>query len=198
MRGMKRSLNLFEHWIQSVGPALAPRRGVRKQTPYNQALTQCRVGLLLVLLAFLGVLPVRAVLGEKLSDISKRYGRPEPQPKGNKNAATWLLEGEDGQLIYTATFDAKGRSIGEGMKPVRYAKFTDQTIQKFVEMQLAPFRNSKTLRTAKPGEKYSFGGKIYSAGREETVIVDDANDLLIVLTKGALPSVMAVTHVMMD
>lgn len=153
--------------------------------------------LLLVLLACLATVPAQAVLGEKLSDLTKRYGKPEPQPKGNKNAATWLLEGEEGQLIYTATFDAKGRSIGEGMKPVRYAKFTPQTVQAFVDMQMAPYKDSQTVRTAKAGEKYAFGGKVYTAGSEESVVVDDANDLLIVWTKGALPSVMAVSHVLM-
>ena len=154
--------------------------------------------LIIVLLACLISVPIRATLGETVSQISKRYGKPEPQAGNKKNAATWVVEGEDGQMVYTATFDAKGRSIGEGMKPVRYAKFTDETVRTFIEMQLAPYRDSKTVRTAKPGEKYSFGGKVYTAGPEENVIVDDANDLLIVWTRGAVPSVMAVSHVLMQ
>ena len=195
---MKRSLILFVDRIRSARRALALHVGVRKQTPCNQTRNQRWVGVITILLVCLISVPARAVLGEKLGDISKRYGKAEPQPRGNKNAATWVLEGEDGQLIYTATFDAKGRSIGEGMKPVRYAKFTDDTVRTFIEMQLAPYRDSKTVRTAKPGEKYSFGGKVYTAGKDESVIVDDANDLLIVWTQGALPSVMAVSRVMMQ
>ena len=153
--------------------------------------------LIIVVLACLTVISAHARLGETLSEMQKRYGRPEPQVKTNKSAATWYLEGEEGQLIYTATFDAKGKSIGEGMKPVRYAKFTPQTVRLFIETQLAPYQNSKTLRTIKPGEKYVFAGKQYTASPEETVIVDDANDLLIVWTQGATPSVMAIRSVLM-
>ena len=157
---------------------------------------RCRI--LFVLLTGLLAIPAQARLGETLSDLQKRYGKPEPQLKTNKSAATWYLEGEEGQLVYTATFDAKGRSIGEGMKPVRYAKFTDQTVRLFIETQLAPYKGSKTVRTAKPGEKYVFGGKEDSVGANETVIVDDANDLLIIWTQGAMPLVMAVRSVMMQ
>lgn len=153
--------------------------------------------LIFVLLAGLSIIPAQARLGETMSDLQKRYGKPEPQAKGNKSAATWFIEGEDGLLIYTVTFDAKGLSIGEGMKPVRYAKFSDATVHTFIEMQLAPYRDSQTVRTAKHGEKYTFRGKKYTAGNVETVIVDDANDLLIVWTQGATPSVMAVRSVLM-
>ena len=154
----------------------------------------------LILVAFaclLTAVPVQARLGETLGELQKRYGKPEPQVKTNKSAATWYLEGEEGQMVYTATFDAKGKSIGEGMKPVRYAKFTPQTVRIFIEMQLAPYQDSKTVRTVKPGEKYVFGGKQYTASPEETVIVDDANDFLIVWTQSASPSVMAVRSVLM-
>lgn len=153
--------------------------------------------LLLVLLAGLWAVPAQARLGETLAEISKRYGKPEPQPKGKKSAATWFIEGEDGLLLYTVTFDAKGLSVGEGMKPVRYAKFTNAIVLTFIEMQLAPYKGSKTVRTVKSGEKYTFSGKDYTAGGEETVVVDDANDLLIVWTQGATPSVMALRSVMM-
>lgn len=153
--------------------------------------------LLLVSLVCLLWTPAHAVLGETLSEISKRYGKPEPQAKGNKSAATWFIEGEDGLLIYTVTFDAKGHSVGEGMKPVRYAKFSQETVKTFIAMQLSPYQGSKTVRTAKPGEKYVFGGKPYTASSAETVVVDDANDLLIVWTQGAMPSVMALRSVMM-
>ena len=153
--------------------------------------------LILVLLAGLWVVPAQARLGETRSELEKRYGKPEPQPRNNKSAATWFIEGEDGLLIYTVTFDAKGFSIGEGMKPVRYAKFSQTTVQAFIAMQLSAYPDSKTLHTAKPGEKYSFRGKNYAAGSMVTVIVDDPNYLLIVWTQGATPSVMAVRSVLM-
>ncbi len=153
--------------------------------------------LILVSLVCLLWIPAQACLGETLGEISKRYGKPEPQAKNNKSAATWFIEGDDGLLLYTVTFDAKGVSIGEGMKPVRYAKFTQATVRTFIEMQLAPYRDSTTVKTVKPGEKYSFRGKSYTTGNVETVIVDDANDLLIVWTQGAMPSVMAVRSVLM-
>ena len=100
--------------------------------------------------------------------------------------------------MYTVTFDPKGKSIGEGMKPVRYAKFTQATVQTFIDMQLVPYRDSKSLRGCKSGEKYVFGGREYIVGVDETVIVDDPNDLLIVWKQGAGASVMAVRHIMMQ
>ena len=153
--------------------------------------------LILILLAGLWIVPAQARLGETRSDLEKRYGKAEPQPKNNKSSATWFIEGEDGLLIYTVTFDAKGRSIGEGMKPVRYAKFSQATVKEFISMQLSLYSDSQTVRTVKPGEKYSFHGKNYTAGTVETVIVDDPNDLLIVWTQGAMPSVMAVRSLLM-
>ena len=154
-------------------------------------------GVIIVSLVCLLWIPAHATLGETLGEISKRYGKPEPQAKNSKSAATWFIEGEDGLLLYTVTFDPKGISVGEGMKPVRYAKFSQATVQTFIAMQLAPYRDSQTVHTVKPGEKYTFRGKNYAAGSVETVMVDDANDLLIVWTQGAMPSVMAVRSVMM-
>jgi len=144
------------------------------------------------------VVPAQARLGETLSELQNRYGKPAPQERTNKFNAVWLLEGEDGALMYSVTFDAKGKSIAEGMKPVRYAKFTNETVRLFLETQLVPYRDSKTVRTVKPGEKYVFGGKEYTTMAEEIVVVDDANDLLLVWTKAAPPSVMAVRSVMMQ
>ena|ERR1035437_5616165 len=154
--------------------------------------------LVFVFLAGLLLVPAQARLGEKLDALKKRYGKPVPQERTNKSVATWLLEGEDGALIYTVTFDAKGRAVAEGLKPDRYAKFSDETIRGFIDMQLAPYRDSKTLRNVKVGEQYSFGGKKFVVAREETVFVDEANDFLVVLTAGGAPSVMAVTHVMIQ
>lgn len=153
-------------------------------------------GLILVSLICLLSIPAHATLGETLGEISKRYGKPEPQ-KGNKSAGTWLIEGEDGLLLYTVTFDAKGKSVGEGMKPVKRAKFTQTTVQAFIAMQLAPYPDSQTIRHAMPREKYTFRGKVYTVGSDERVVVDDANDLLIVWTQGGAPSVMALRSAMM-
>ena len=155
-------------------------------------------GLLFALFACSLLLPAQARLGETLSELQKRYGKPETQDRSTKSSATWYLEGEEGALIYTATFNAKGKSIGEGMKPLRHAKFTDETVRLFIEVQLAPYRDSKTLRTVKPNEKYVFGGKENTASTEEVVIVDEANDLLIVWSRGGAPSVMALRSVLMQ
>jgi hypothetical protein len=154
--------------------------------------------LLLLFLASLAAGPVQARLGETLKEIELRNGKAQPKTqKAAKNAAVWLIEGSDGQLIYTATFDAQGYSIAEGLKPVRYAKFPKETVQSFIRVQLEPYRDSKTIRTAKPGEKYSFAGQIHTAGPQETVVVDEANDFIIVWIDSAMPSVMAARSVLM-
>jgi len=154
--------------------------------------------LILVLLASLMAIPTHARLGDTLNELKKRYGKPESEPKKNESPATWLLEGEEGQLIYTVTFDAKGRSIGEGMRPLRYAKFSPAIAQSFIAMQLTAYLESKTMRNVKPGEEYKFGGKNYKVAAIETVIVDEANDFLIVWTQGPTPSVMAVRQAMIQ
>ena len=154
--------------------------------------------LLLFFLTGLMLVPARARLGDTLDVLKKRYGTPAPQERRNPNSAVWFFEGEDGQLAYSVTLDAHGKSIAEGLKPVGYAIFSRNTVQNFIDGQIGPFRNSKTLRSVSPGEKYTFGGKIYTCEVKETVLVDDANDVLIVWSRSAVPTVIAATHAAMQ
>jgi hypothetical protein len=132
-----------------------------------------------------------ARLGESLAKLKEHFGKPQPQAQ--KDAVFWLFEGEDGQLVYTVTFNAKGVSIAEGLKPLKFARLTRQNAENFMDEQLGPLRGSKTARTVNPGEKYVFAGKSFVCAEQEYVIVDDANGILIVWTKGGLPYVMAVS-----
>jgi hypothetical protein len=132
-----------------------------------------------------------ARLGESLTKLKEHFGKPQPQAQ--KDAVFWLFEGEDGQLVYTVTLNAKGVSIAEGLKPLKFARLTRENAENFIDGQLGPHRGSKTARTVNPGEKYVFAGKSFVCAEQEYVIVDDANGILIVWTKGGLPYVMAVS-----
>ena len=134
----------------------------------------------------------QARLGETLDQLKEHLGRPEPLLRKDANSAVWFFEGEDGQLLYTVTFNAKGESIAEGLKPLKRARFPQDMVQGFIDSQTAPYRGSKTIRTVQPGEKYRFAGKALVCGEQEVVVVDDPNGLLIVWTRDGIPSVMAV------
>jgi len=144
---------------------------------------------LLLLVALLPAPPARAVLGETLAQLQAHLGKNEPQTR--KDAAVWFYEVEDGRLVYTVTFNNQGLSIAEGLKPIKRAIFTKEAAQDFISAQLTLAKDSKTLRTFKPGEAYIFGGKPYTCGPEEYATVDDANDLAIVWTRTRAPSVVA-------
>ena len=132
-----------------------------------------------------------ARVGETLDQLKTRYGRPSQQPR--KGLVGWLFETtDDGQLLYTATINTKGISIAEGLKPYRGAPFTEDDAKGFIDMQIAPYRGSKTLLPVIPGQKYVFAGKDFVCGDTEAVIVDDENGILIVWNRGTSPSVMAV------
>jgi hypothetical protein len=134
----------------------------------------------------------QARLGETLADIKKRYDSPISQVR--KDNATWLFdEGESGQLAYTVTFNAKGQSIAEGMKPVKRARFSKETALDFIEMQLAPNRDSKTQRIVKPGEKYRFAGQDFTCGRQEYVVLDEPRGFLLIWSQVVDPAVMVVS-----
>jgi hypothetical protein len=105
---------------------------------------------------------------------------------------------EDGQLLYSVTFDAKGHSIAEGLRPLKRAIFTSNIAHDFIQGQIAPFHDSKTLRTCKAGDKYQFAGQSFTCAEGEVAIVDDANGVLIVWTQKGVPSVMAVSRVMVQ
>lgn len=156
-----------------------------------------RPGLLLFLLLCLTGQPARAVLGETQKDLERRLGKPQSQPKQVKSTAIWLVEGIDGQLAYNVTFDAQGRSIAEGVRPVRYAQFPKDLARDFIRVQLDPYRDSTTRRTYHTGENYTFADRVQVAGPNETVIVDEPNDLIIVWNNGARPSVIAARSVIM-
>lgn len=151
--------------------------------------------LLLALLVGLAATTGHAVLGETLVQLREHMGKPEPQSR--KDAAVWFYEVEDGRLVYTVTFNDKGLSIAEGLKPIKRAIFTKDAAQDFISAQLAPTKDSKTVHSFKPGEKYSFGGKPFICGEEEYVTVDEASDLMIIWNRSRAPSVVAVRSVML-
>jgi hypothetical protein len=143
-----------------------------------------------VLCCLLALTPVQARLGDTLGKIKERFGKPADQPR--KGTEVWYFEAEDGQLAYSVVFNAKGLSISERFEPVRRAQFTDQAVQSFIKMQLEVDRGSKTARTVKPGENYTFAGKAFSCAVGQVVIIDEPNGILIVWTRSGVPSVMAV------
>ena len=149
-----------------------------------------------LLAASLGLLlfsTAEATLGDTLEQLKIRYGKPEQQARPRKDQAVWLFEAEDGQLMFNVTFDARGHSIAEGLRPVKRANFTKDIAEDFIQGQIAPYRNSKTIHTFKSGEKYRFAGQIFTCGDQEVAVVDDANGILIIWEQGGVPSVMAVT-----
>jgi hypothetical protein len=148
--------------------------------------------LALALLASLIPTTGHARLGETLAQLKQRYGTPAPQARRDPGSAAWFFEGEDGELAFTVTFNAKGESIAEGLKPLKRALFPQNTVQDFIDLQMAPYRGSKTLRAFQPGDKYTFAGKVFACGEQESALVDEPNGILIVWTRSGVPSVMAV------
>lgn len=137
---------------------------------------------------------VQARLGETLADLKKRYDNPAPQIRKDDTNATWLFdEGDSGQLAYTVTFNAKGRSIAEGLKPVKRARFSKETALDFIDQQLAAYRDSKTQRIVKQGEKFRFAGQDFTCGREEYVVLDEPRGLLLIWSQVVDPAVMVVS-----
>ncbi|MBI2497435.1 MAG: hypothetical protein HYV75_05795 [Opitutae bacterium] len=144
---------------------------------------------LLLLAALLSAPPAQAVLGETLVQLREHMGKPEPQTR--KDAAVWFYEVEDGRLVYTVTFNDKGLSVAEGLKPLKRAIFTKDAAQDFINAQLTLTKDSKTLRTFRPGEKYAFAGREFTLGAEEYATIDAANDLAIIWNRTRNPSVIA-------
>jgi len=144
---------------------------------------------LLLCVVALPAAPAHAVLGETLEQLKAHMGKPEPQTR--KDAAVWFFEVEDGRLVYTVTFNDKGVSIAEGLKPLKRAIFTSKAAQDFIDAQLTLAKDPKTVRTYKPGDTYTFGGKPFTCGPQEYVTVDEASDLAIVWDRTRLPTVIA-------
>ncbi|HWA29420.1 MAG TPA: hypothetical protein VG734_27465 [Lacunisphaera sp.] len=144
----------------------------------------------LLLLAALAAVPASARLGETLGDIKKRYDSPFTT---TRDTATWLFEGDNGQLAYSVTFNTKGRSIAEGFKPVKRARFPKETALEFIDGQLTAFRDSKTTRILKSGERYRFGGQDFTVAADEHVVLDEPRGFLVIWNQASNPSVMVVT-----
>jgi hypothetical protein len=146
--------------------------------------------LILVLLSGLALTSAHARLGETLDQIKARFGAPAGSP--HKDVQVWYFEVQDGQVLYTVTFDAKGKSIAEGLKPVKQALFGRELAESFIGTETEPYRDSKTLRVVKTGEKYTFAGKEFICGDKEYVMVDEANAFLLVLSREGVPSIIVV------
>lgn len=165
-------------------------------SPFTVRPTTFIRSLSVVVLALAAMTVAQARLGETFDQLKTRLGKPEQQQQPRKDVAIWLFEAEDGQLIYTVTFDGQGRSIAEGLRPLKRAIFTSDIAHDFIQSQIAPFRDSKTLRTFKGGEKYGFAGQGFTCAEDETAIVDDVNGVMIVWVQKGIPSVMAVSPAM--
>lgn len=150
---------------------------------------------LLATLALAAAAPLPARLGETDDALRKRFGRPEAQP--SKQVLVWLIEEPAGALLYTVTFNERGHSIAEGLKPYRNAPLSEQTARNFIAEQISILADPSTARVVKPGDSYAFGGETLTCGPDEHVIVDDAHDLLVIWAKDRNASVMAATHEMM-
>ena len=146
--------------------------------------------LVAVLFVSLAVASAHARLGDKLSQLKQRFGPPAPESR--KNTALWFFEAKDGRLAYNVTFNSKGESIAEGLKPVKLGRLTREMAEDFIQSQIEPYRNSETLRTVQPGEKYEFAGQGLVCGENERVYVDDPNGVLVIWTQGGIPTVLAV------
>ncbi len=152
---------------------------------------------LAALLAVCGAVAADARLGDTLSDLKKTFGSPVPMTQPRKDQAFWLFEGDDGQLMYSVTFNAQGRSIAEGLKPLKRARFNRDTALDFIDNELAAIRNSKTKRTLKPRDVYQFAGKRYICGDQEYVVIDEANGYLAIWSQAGVPSVLVLAPEMM-
>jgi len=146
--------------------------------------------LMLGLLGCLVFTTAHARLGETLGQLKDRLGKVAEEPR--KNTVIFYVETRGGSLSYTVTFNAKGKSIAETLKPIQFDDFSNVSAQGFINLQLEPYQNSKTLHGVKPGQKYSFGGKDFVCSADQWVVLDEANDILIVWTQTGLMSVMAV------
>jgi hypothetical protein len=157
-----------------------------------------RLRLLLVLLAaVVAAQPARALLGETVGDLKKRFGPPEPQVEKTRESAYWLFEGDDGQLMYSVTFNAQGRSIAEGLKPLKRARFNRTRVMEFIDSELVLVRDSPTLRVVKPGEAYSFAGRQFVCTETEYIVVDPERDTLVMWTQSGVPNVLVLSAEML-
>lgn len=154
-----------------------------------------------VLLFVLGLVvatPAWAVLGENLDTLTKRFGKQDPQVRPQKNVAMWSLESDDSErLLYTVTFDSKGRSIAEGLKPVKMVPLPRDIAETFIATQLAAYAGAATTKAPKPGEMYRFAGQDFTCAPNEKVLVDEVNDFMVVWVQAKPGMVLAVRAAML-
>ncbi|MES1168604.1 MAG: hypothetical protein ABUL61_05495 [Oleiharenicola lentus] len=153
--------------------------------------------LLAALLTVWGAVAADARLGDTLADLKKTFGSPVPMTQSRKDQAFWLFEGEDGQLMYSVTFNPQGRSIAEGLKPLKRARFDRNTVLDFIDSELAAIRNSKTKRNLKASEVYQFAGKNYICGDQEYIVIDEPNGFLVIWSQAGVPNVLVLSPEMM-
>lgn len=148
------------------------------------------------LLGLLAV-PAKARLGETLAQLTERFGKPVATPKGT---AYWLFEvGDVGQAQYTVTFGNGGKSIAEGLRPMRNARFTATFAQQFIASQLQDEPESPSRRVVPAGEKYTFAGQTMVCDANEYVVVDEPRGLLIVWSRATKsPYVLVLSPQMMQ
>jgi hypothetical protein len=136
--------------------------------------------------------PAFARLGDPVTKLKDRFGRP-PERESPKGMAVWFIESIDGALVYTATLNAKGVIIAEGIKPLKRAILTSEIAKDFLQDQMAPFLESKTARVVKPGEKYEFAQQSFDCGPSDFVFVDEPNGILLIWARAGVPSVIALS-----
>lgn len=142
--------------------------------------------------------PAWAVLGENLDTLTKRFGKQDVQLRPQKHVAMWSLESDDSErLVYTVTFDSKGRSIAEGLKPTKMVPLPKDVVETFISSQLAPYAGAETTKAIKPGEKYRFAGQEFTCADNEKVVVDETNDFMIVYVHAKPGMIMAVRAAML-
>ena len=166
-----------------VSPAALPRRSFRVGGSLLAA----------ALVVMAAASPGFARIGDPVAKFTERFGKG-PERESPRGMAVWFIESIDGPLVYTVNLNAKGVSIGEGIKPLKRAILTAKIAQDFLDEQLTLLKDSKTARVVKVGEKYEFAKQTFVCAEGEYVVLDEAQGLLIVWVRNGIPSVMAVTR----
>ena len=155
-----------------------------------------RIFLLATLVLGAAHTPAFARVGESLAKLRKHFDA-SPERESPKNMAIWFIESIDGALVYTATFNAQGISISEGIKPLKRAVLTTKIAEDFIRDQMVPLEGSPTSRVVPPGQTYLFADQSFVCDESEFVMVDDGRGLLLIWSRGGIPSVMAISREML-
>jgi hypothetical protein len=100
--------------------------------------------------------------------------------------------------MYSVTFNAEGKSIAEGLKPLKLARFNKARVMEFIDSEIVLVRNSPTLLRPKTGESYHFAGKTLTVGPTEYIVVDDKNGILVVWNSAGVPAVLVISPEMLN